>query len=53
MPAPPAWLLGAIVASTDAAAVYAIIAGTLPPPLALIIGFESATNDPVAVLVVS
>ena len=51
VPARPAWLLGAIVASTDATAVFAMVRrAPLPPRLASIIQLESATNDPVAIL---
>ncbi len=46
-----AWLLGAIVASTDATAVFALVRrAPLPKRLAAIIQIESGANDPVAIL---
>lgn len=46
-----AWLLGAVVASTDAAAILSILRGApLPRRLATLLEAESGLNDPVAVL---
>lgn len=46
-------LLGSIVASTDAAAVFAMLRGSpLRPRLARILEGEAASNDPVAILLV-
>lgn len=51
LPASTAWLLAAVVASTDAAAVFDVLRRTpLPRRLAAILQVESGTNDPVAVL---
>jgi cell volume regulation protein A len=48
---PIACLLGAIISSTDAAAVFSILrVRSLSPRLSAITGVESATNDPMAVL---
>jgi potassium/hydrogen antiporter len=45
------WLIGAVVASTDAAVVFDLIRkAPLPPRLAGILEVESGLNDPVAVL---
>jgi cell volume regulation protein A len=51
---PPAegFLLGAIISSTDAAAVFAVMRSrgvSLKPPLKPLIEFESGSNDPMAV----
>ena len=51
--APPrvAWLIGAIVASTDASAVFAILRQVkVPPRLSALLEAESGTNDPITVL---
>ncbi len=46
-----AWLVGAIVASTDASAVFAMVRRTpIPQRLAAILQIESGANDPVAIL---
>src|SRR5690606_34625208 len=46
-------LLGSIIASTDAAAVFAMLRGSpLRPRLARMLEGEAASNDPVAVLLV-
>ncbi|MDP1850103.1 MAG: potassium/proton antiporter [Solirubrobacteraceae bacterium] len=46
-------LLGSIVASTDAAAVFALLRGSpLRPRLARLLEGEAASNDPVAILLV-
>ena len=46
-------LLGSIVASTDAAAVFALLRGSpLKPRLARLLEGEAASNDPVAILLV-
>jgi cell volume regulation protein A len=46
-----AWLIGAVVASTDAAAVLAVLReAPVPPRLATLLEAESGMNDPVAVL---
>jgi potassium/hydrogen antiporter len=46
-----AWLLGAVVASTDAAAILSILRGApVPRRLATLLEAESGLNDPVAVL---
>lgn len=51
VPARAAWLIGAVVSSTDPAAVFALLRGTrLPPRLAAVLRVEAGTNDPVAVL---
>jgi cell volume regulation protein A len=51
LPRQLAWLLAAVVAPTDAAAVFAILRRTpLPPRLAAILQVESGANDPIAVL---
>ncbi|HEX2956141.1 MAG TPA: potassium/proton antiporter [Chitinispirillaceae bacterium] len=48
---PIACLLGAIISSTDAAAVFSILrTRSLPPKLSSLTEVESATNDPMAVL---
>ena len=47
-----AFLLGAIISSTDAAAVFAILRSrgvSLQPPLRPLIEFESGSNDPMAI----
>jgi cell volume regulation protein A len=46
-------LLGGIIASTDAAAVFAVMRGSaLPPRTAHMLEGEAASNDPVAILLV-
>lgn len=51
LPARTAWLLAAVVASTDAAAVFAVLRRTpVSPRLAGVLQVESGTNDPIAVL---
>lgn len=51
VPSRVAWLLGAVVASTDAAAVFELVRrAPLPERLAAVLKVESGANDPVAVL---
>ena len=46
-----AWIVGAVIASTDAAAVFSTLRGqALPPRLSALLQLESGLNDPMAVL---
>lgn len=51
VPSRTAWLLGAIVASTDATAVFALLRrAPVPERVAAILQVESGANDPIAIL---